>query len=151
MKLSAAGVSRDVRVEESRAVVDRDEHAIRSIGGESGASALEVDGMVHHVRTARRGDRVFVWCDGDVWEFGPAADAARSAHAREDLLAPMTGRVRKLLVTVGEGVEAGRPLVVLEAMKMEHTIRSPRAGTVRELPHGEGDLVDAGTPLVELA
>jgi biotin carboxyl carrier protein len=58
------------------------------------------------------------------------------------LTAPMPGKVVKVLVTVEQQVEAGTPLVVLEAMKMEHTVRAAEAGTVRELHVAVGDQVD---------
>jgi biotin carboxyl carrier protein len=55
----------------------------------------------------------------------------------------MPGKVVKVLVTAGEQVAAGAALVVLEAMKMEHTVRATEAGTVRELHVAVGDQVDA--------
>jgi acetyl-CoA/propionyl-CoA carboxylase biotin carboxyl carrier protein len=49
----------------------------------------------------------------------------------------------KILAAMGQEVAAGAPLVVLEAMKMEHTVRTPDAGTVRALHVAVGDQVDA--------
>jgi 3-methylcrotonyl-CoA carboxylase alpha subunit len=63
----------------------------------------------------------------------------------------MPGRVRRVLVVGGAAVERGQPLLVLEAMKMEHSIRAPRDGVVRRVCVAEGELVDAGVELVELA
>jgi propionyl-CoA carboxylase alpha chain len=59
------------------------------------------------------------------------------------LVAPMPGKVVKVLVSEGDLVAAGAPLVVLEAMKMEHTVRAAEAGTVRALHVALGDQVDA--------
>jgi acetyl-CoA carboxylase biotin carboxylase subunit len=59
------------------------------------------------------------------------------------LIAPMPGKVVKVLVTAGQEVAQGAALVVLEAMKMEHTVRAAEAGTVRELHVAVGDQVDA--------
>jgi 3-methylcrotonyl-CoA carboxylase alpha subunit len=56
----------------------------------------------------------------------------------------------RVLVEPGQVVEAGTALVVLEAMKMEHSIRAPHAGTVKALFCLEGDMVSEGTVLVEL-
>jgi acetyl/propionyl-CoA carboxylase alpha subunit len=68
-------------------------------------------------------------------------------HAAEliegGLVAPMPGKVIKVLVAIDQAVEAGAALVVLEAMKMEHTVRASAAGTVRELHVAVGDQVDA--------
>ena len=62
----------------------------------------------------------------------------------------MNGSIVRVLVESGQSVEAGSALVVLEAMKMEHSIRAPHAGTVKALYCGEGEMVGEGTVLVEL-
>jgi biotin carboxyl carrier protein len=63
----------------------------------------------------------------------------------------MPGKVVKLLVTAGQDVAAGAPIAVLEAMKMEHTVRAPEAGTVTALHVAAGDQVDSGQLLGTLA
>jgi propionyl-CoA carboxylase alpha chain len=63
------------------------------------------------------------------------------------LVAPMPGTVVRVLVVVGDAVTKGQPLVVLEAMKMEHTITSPADGTVADLRLEPGQQVDAGAVL----
>jgi propionyl-CoA carboxylase alpha chain len=65
-------------------------------------------------------------------------------------LAPMPGKVLRVSVSVGDRVDEGQTLVVLEAMKMEHAIASPRAGVVAEVLVAEGELVEAQSPLFEL-
>ncbi|MCA9696245.1 MAG: hypothetical protein KC431_01885 [Myxococcales bacterium] len=65
--------------------------------------------------------------------------------------APMPGRVVKILVSVGESVAAGVPVVIIEAMKMESELLSAIAGVVRSVSVGEGDTVDAGQVLCEIA
>jgi acetyl-CoA/propionyl-CoA carboxylase biotin carboxyl carrier protein len=55
----------------------------------------------------------------------------------------MPGKVVKILAAMGQEVAAGAPLVVLEAMKMEHTVRAPDAGVLRALHVAVGDQVDA--------
>ena len=64
------------------------------------------------------------------------------------LHAPMPGRVIKVLVVEGETVAEGQALLVLEAMKMEHSLRAPHAGTVRDIRAGEGEQVAADQVLV---
>jgi propionyl-CoA carboxylase alpha chain len=66
------------------------------------------------------------------------------------LTAPMPGLVLRVEASVGDLVEAGQPLLVLEAMKMEHPITAPAAGTVTELPVTAGSQVDAGALLAVL-
>src|SRR5207237_689538 len=63
------------------------------------------------------------------------------------LLAPMPGTVVRLHVAEGEAVEAGQPLLVLEAMKMEHPVAAPHAGVVSVLGVAEGNQVEGGTVL----
>src|SRR3546814_4281878 len=77
----------------------------------------------------------------------PGAEAGtESAGGR--LIAPMPGRIVAVLVAPGDRVEKGRPLVVLEAMKMEHTVSAPADGTVARVPFATGDQVEEGTELV---
>jgi propionyl-CoA carboxylase alpha chain len=64
------------------------------------------------------------------------------------LHAPMPGKVIKVLVALGETVSEGQALVVLEAMKMEHSLRAPHAGIVRDIRAGEGEQVAADQVLV---
>lgn len=75
---------------------------------------------------------------------------AASRAAVSDMAAPMPATVVKLVVAVGERVEAGAAIVVLEAMKMEFTVRAARDGVVRALGCAVGDLVTPGVPLVEI-
>ena len=64
------------------------------------------------------------------------------------IVAPMPGKVVRVLVTIGEAVEARQPVVVVEAMKMENELRAARAGTVVEIHASEGASVGAGALLV---
>jgi 3-methylcrotonyl-CoA carboxylase alpha subunit len=64
------------------------------------------------------------------------------------LAAPMPGKVIAVLVETGASVERGAPLVIMEAMKMEHTITAPRAGTVKEILYRVGEQVAEGAELI---
>ena len=59
------------------------------------------------------------------------------------LTALMPGRVVKLMASAGDKVAKGQPLMILEAMKMEHTLVSPRDGVIERVAFAEGDLVPA--------
>ena len=63
----------------------------------------------------------------------------------------MPGRVVSVAVAEGATVEAGQPLVVLEAMKMQNEIQADRAGTVTRVHVAAGQAVEGGDPLLELA
>ena len=64
-------------------------------------------------------------------------------------IAPMPGVVEKVYVKAGDQVNAGDPLAVMIAMKMEYVIKAPKTGTVTKVPHKVGDFVTKGTALVE--
>ena len=72
-----------------------------------------------------------------------------AAHAG-GLTSPMPGKIFKVLVQPGDTVEAGKVLLILEAMKMEHSIKAPHAGVVKEIFFKEGDLVDGAVELATL-
>jgi|HubBroStandDraft_6_1064221.scaffolds.fasta_scaffold02999_9 biotin carboxyl carrier protein len=72
---------------------------------------------------------------------------ALEAEGRQQVVAPMPGKVVRVLVEVGHRVEAGQGLLVVEAMKMQNEIRSPKSGTVERLHVKEGQPVNAGEAL----
>jgi biotin carboxyl carrier protein len=71
-----------------------------------------------------------------------------ASNGEQRVLAPMPGKVVKVLVAVGDAVEARQGLVVVEAMKMENELTVTRAGTVSEVAVSEGTSVEAGRLLV---
>jgi biotin carboxyl carrier protein len=77
-------------------------------------------------------------------------DGAGAAEGRRAIVAPMPGRIVKVLVERGQTVEARQGVVVVEAMKMENELRAPRAGTVAEVHVREGMSVEAQALLVVL-
>lgn len=82
--------------------------------------------------------------------FDPIAAVEAGQFHQGGLTAPMNGSIVRVLVEVGQAVEAGTQLVVLEAMKMEHSIRAPQAGVIKALFCEEGEMVAEGCALVEL-
>ncbi|GAA0480462.1 biotin carboxylase N-terminal domain-containing protein [Streptomyces olivaceiscleroticus] len=105
--------------------------------------AVTVDGVRHTF--VRAGD--WLGRDGDAWhvqDHDPVAATlagAAGAHGADSLTAPMPGTVTVVKAAVGDRVEAGQGLVVVEAMKMEHVIAAPHAGTVAELDVTPGSTV----------
>ena len=63
------------------------------------------------------------------------------------IVAPMPGKIVRVLVRTGEAVRAGQPLIVIEAMKMENELRAAGAGTVAEIQVADGQSVEAGALL----
>ena len=66
------------------------------------------------------------------------------AEGRQQIAAPMPGKIVRLLVNAGDAVEVGQGLLVVEAMKMQNEIRSPKSGKVEKLFVTEGQAVNAG-------
>jgi 3-methylcrotonyl-CoA carboxylase alpha subunit len=99
------------------------------------------------------GDTFHVFCRGEALAFewqNLLAHAADAEHGEGRLTAPMPGKVIAVLVEQGAVVEKGQPLIVMEAMKMEHTIGAPAAGKVAEVLYGVGDQVADGAQLLVL-
>ena len=71
-------------------------------------------------------------------------------HGSASLTAPMPGAVIRVMVSEGDTVEEGQRLLVLEAMKMEHTMTAPASGIVKKLPFKVGAVVPLGAVLVEM-
>ncbi len=99
------------------------------------------------------GDERYVFCDGATTRLtfvdalaDPEEEAPRGGH----LTAPMSGTVVCVLVQPGESVERGSPLMILEAMKMEHTIAAPAAGKVSAVNYRPGEQVAEGADLIDI-
>ena len=80
----------------------------------------------------------------------PLAHVPQDAAAGGNLSAPMPGKLLSFMVKVGDKVQAGQALAVMEAMKMEHTVSAPAAGCVAELLFAPGEQVAEGAPLLRL-
>jgi acetyl/propionyl-CoA carboxylase alpha subunit len=101
-------------------------------------------GHRRQARVARENDRVVVLSEGRTFALAerPRFPDAAAQSVAGGLVAPMPGKVVKVLVAAGEPVVAGAPLVVLEAMKMEHTVRAHDAGVVSAIHVAVGDQVE---------
>jgi biotin carboxyl carrier protein len=77
-----------------------------------------------------------------------AGGSSAGGPGEQRILAPMPGRVVRVLVAAGDAVVARQPVVIVEAMKMENELRSSKPGRVREVLVSEGMAVEAGRPLV---
>jgi biotin carboxyl carrier protein len=80
--------------------------------------------------------------------FGRGKPHDGAAQGERRVLAPMPGRIVRVLVKAGDTVAAGQALVVVEAMKMENELKSPKAGRVKEVSVAEGTSIEAGRLLV---
>jgi biotin carboxyl carrier protein len=116
------------------------------IGSSSQEVTIAADSTPGRLAVAIRGVPLSVTVNGRRrWgrkEEGGAADGP------EPLVAPMPGKIVRVLAKVGAAVQARQPLIVVEAMKMENELRATRAGVVSELLVQEGQSVDAGALLL---
>ncbi|HYN09150.1 MAG TPA: biotin/lipoyl-containing protein [Vicinamibacterales bacterium] len=149
--LGANGPSSD-RV---RVIVDGQAREVRVASTELGLALLFDDGRsVDAALTERAAGEWFVQLPKV--DISASVNGRRFGHGRrgaavkgdQRVLAPMPGRIVRVLVRAGDAVAAGQPLVVVEAMKMENELKSPRAGRVKEVSVSEGASIEAGRLLV---
>lgn len=74
----------------------------------------------------------------------------KKVQAPGSMLSPMPGKILKVMVNAGDKVEVGTPLLVLEAMKMEHTIKANTKGIIEKIKFNIGDQVSGGVELVQI-
>lgn len=116
--------------------------------------SLLVDGASHDVAVEKTGEGFGVVIRGDRFDVDlkdavKGAAIGKVAHTGPvKLTAPMPGKIVKILVAPGEAVEAGRGVLVMEAMKMENELKVSRAGTVQEIKVKEGQAVEMGALLL---
>ena len=117
-----------------------------------GLLRAEFDGLRTTATAVVAGERRHLFGNGRAWQFAavdPLHHSGEGGGAEGGLLAPMPGKVIALIAAEGAVVEKGAPLLILEAMKMEHTITAPAAGTVKGFRFAVGDQVGDGAELVE--
>ncbi len=107
-------------------------------------------GHVHVAHAAKVGDTWWVHINGRTFKWERIEPGSSNAQDEGGLVAPMPGKVLEVLVSEGDKVAAGEPLMVLEAMKMEHRIVASTDGTVIRVNYRAGDQVDQGASLLEV-
>jgi 3-methylcrotonyl-CoA carboxylase alpha subunit len=122
--------------------------------GRFAGSELRVDlgGRRINVTVVAANEKRHVFIDGICFVFAaidPLFHAGSGGGAEGGLTAPMPGKIIALIAEVGGKVEKGAPLLILEAMKMEHTITAPAAGTIKAFRFNVGEQVSDGAELVE--
>jgi 3-methylcrotonyl-CoA carboxylase alpha subunit len=115
--------------------------------------AITLDGARLGASVVPLGDQRYVFVDGQLHRLtlvDPLAQAADDEHRGGRLTAPMSGTIVEVLVKAGDAVSKGAPLLILEAMKMEHTVIAPAAGTVSAVHYRQGDQVSEGVDLIDV-
>jgi len=159
---------------EQSAIIERDSERLEAVIAIEGSLAYRVTigsettqirfhdkdsrGMVEINGHGKRADivthpgGVTIFVDGADHRFGfpdPIAPTVEAAGGNT-VVSPMPGLVKSVSAKVGQSVTAGDPLLVLEAMKMEHTLEAPRDGIIAELPFTEGEQVEDGAIMIVL-
>jgi 3-methylcrotonyl-CoA carboxylase alpha subunit len=135
-----------------RIVVDGVASSVSGSINPRGLLRAEFDGLRTTATVVVAGERRHVFGQGRAWQFAavdPLHHSGEGGGAEGGLLAPMPGKVIALIAAEGAMVEKGAPLLILEAMKMEHTITAPAAGTVKGFFYAVGDQVGDGAVLVD--
>ena len=109
---------------------------------------LWVDGQLAH--TVKVGDDWWIHLDGRIHILSIDEQGAGGSDDSGGMTAPMPGKVLELLCNVGDTVESGQTLIVMEAMKMEHRIAANGSGKIVAIHHQGGEQVDAGTVLIDI-
>ena len=131
---------------------DGQETRVRGELGPDDSLRVELGGLRFNATVVVAGERRYVFLHGRAWPLArvdPLYHGGEGGGPEGGLLAPMPGNVIALIAQAGAKVEKGAPLLILEAMKMEHTITAPVAGTVKAFRFAVGDQVGDGAELVE--
>ncbi len=160
MLFDATTASRTARIEvretQGRYRVTIDEKAIDLDLVRTGPNDLSVlvDGVSHDLSLEKTADGYAVVVRGDRFDV-EVKDAVKGTALGKvvhkgplKLTAPMPGKIVKVLVQEGEAVEAGRGILVMEAMKMENELKAAKSGTVLEIKVKEGQAVEMGALLL---
>ncbi|XP_004644618.1 methylcrotonoyl-CoA carboxylase subunit alpha, mitochondrial [Octodon degus] len=130
-------------------------HVSGALHNEGGCTYLSssVNGVGKRAKLVVVGGTVHLFSPEGSVEVGVPApkylSAARAEGAQGGTVAPMTGTIEKVLVKAGDKVKAGDSLMVMIAMKMEHTIKAPRDGTIKKVFYMEGSQADRHSRLIE--
>ena len=144
-----------IGVEENRVQID---NKIDAMEVAPNTYSILVNGRAFEAVVIPAAEGVLVRCGGRefratvsdprAWRRGRGA--LFGAEGKQQVVAPMPGKVIRILVSAGETVEANQGLIVVEAMKMQNEIRAPKGGTIDRIFIREGQAVSAGEPLVTI-
>ena len=150
--ITIAGQQSELTIERKGSTFRAGEHEIELVAIRGNEAEIRAGGRTHIIPFIVDGTMVHFAFDGEIYAADVAGKGARAKARRSDtsMSAPMPGVVLKILVAPGSVVAKGAPLLVLEAMKMEHQIAAARDGVVEAIHCKEGELVQPGVELVSL-
>ena len=135
-------------------LIQTDDQLIRAAGrlDQDNQLTATLDNEQLHVTVVKNDQQLTLFHAGSAHrlEIVSDSDHADDGQATGNLRSPMPGRIIEVMATQGQQVKQGDALLILEAMKMEHTITAPHDGVVQSLHYSAGDLVDEGVELLLL-
>ncbi len=155
LTLEHRGAQRSVAVQGAgeQWTVHMEGNALQGSGRLAGdALRVQIGEQLHRATVIRDGNELYLFGSEGVQRFtlhDPVSEADQSVADAGSLVAPMPGRIVATLMSPGTAVKRGAPLLVLEAMKMEHTLQAPADGTVQGYRVKAGDQVGDGAVLVD--
>jgi 3-methylcrotonyl-CoA carboxylase alpha subunit len=145
--------NRIVTIDSQQFELSPDGEALEILATRDEELEIRVAGRVHVVPYVVQGSTVYFSFDGETYVADVAAEGtrARARHRDHSTEAPMPGVVLKILVRAGDVVVKGTPLMILEALKMEHQIVAGHEGKILSINCTEGELVQPGVELVSIS
>lgn len=115
--------------------------------------SIELNGQTKTAFVQRLGETLWIHLDGETFTYEPEKRGSRKRKAgagssATDVSAPMPGKITKVVVAEGAAVTEGQLLIVMEAMKMEYSLKAAVSGTVKSVKCKTGDQVSLGQLLV---
>ncbi len=150
--VTIAGHTHELVIERDGQTFRAGDAAVELVELRAREAEIRVAGRTHVVPYVVQGTTVSFAFGGEMYttEVTEKGTKPRGKHRDHSLAAPMPGLVLKILTTVGAVVSKGTPLVILEAMKMEHQIVAPYDGTITAIHCKEGEMVQPGFDLIDL-
>lgn len=138
-----------------KATINGKEYKVQKLTLQSNNGRYNINDKVFNIFYAVDKERVYVLIDGEYFVFeqeksGTKMRKTAVGEKGNNVASPMPGLLVKLPVKIGEKIEAGDVLAIVEAMKMQNELRSPASGIVKKINYKEGDQVDAFVPILEL-
>lgn len=118
----------------------------------NGAMQLNIDGRQIKCSVSTYSGVLHAFYEGISYQLQPLYNLDKGTEAESgegDLVSPMPGKIIDILVAAGDQVEKGTPLLIMEAMKMEHTLTAPSDGIVKAFIHNVGEQVTDGVELIQ--
>lgn len=131
--------------------------ALSAIKIDDNSFILRANGINRVIHFARTNGKVFVHLDGSIHvledvlaEEASGGSSAEIVDGVQRILAPMPGKLVKVMVSEGDKVAKGTNVCIVEAMKMENVVQAKLDGIARNISFKAGDLVDTETPILEI-